>query len=1033
MCNPNPRSSHNQASSSSSTSTTSIPASASAPRASSFPASRIRMEPPSPASTSATGVVVVSASGTTMTSSSSSSSSSAGNGDPSRKLRKRPVAASAHQRTESRDEEFVPHGAMALSSSSSAGGEEDDSPPQQEQQQQQRSQVPSPSPLPLPLQQRPAEQQPPQPPQPPQWYEEEDEIPCLVDEDGEEPRPQHGTSTSTSTTTTTNTARWPRRYSEPHHHRKDNNNVSVDVGAHPTTTPPPTLPRLHRSRSDVPKSHGADANVHCADPKQLPQPQPQPQPFFVLDWMLDELVPEDRTAHDLAALFRHSSALDRTPPSPMVQHFLPWLWNNTKEDDNSRAAAATATASSRNTNENENGIGNQMPSVGRTARAMTRLAYYETPIRERERPSTPIRSNERPCPCASPPSSPVAATMDPARVAGPPLLLTPKSSNRRACRMRQRLARQRNQQRVEEWCSDNDNDNDHGNNDEEGVADGSFEIGPGLLLPMNLDRKLQDTEEKAPSVAARAGSQAEADEDEAEDEASAGALPPVQRRRILFPWMPSSTSTPTSPLSGGGETKRNDNDNGTTNNHDVDKGEPNARSPARKSASCPQFADGTASDPEERLRKEQLQKRRRQEQIDRRERRQKLTIVQRSLTMAKGWNTKGLDMAGKAIRAEQEERERERALDDVQMHMRMKMHMHMPDDPDKAASEGSPSATAHEANAPPNPERLWGSALVCWNNALEVYRSLLGPSHERVADVQNNRGIALGKLRRFGEALEALGMALEARKTQQRKRAAKEASSQRQQHQQHQHQHQRGDDGPVGVGNQNQNIASPRHSNEAAASTTEAIVSTLHNISNVHRDACEPRLALEALFEAQKVLRTCTTNANTNTNEASSPSCQDQQYHEWHQSARLSTAIGHVCYESESWWDARDAYGEALQVYQRLSRALARESELVESGVNNPERLEWLRQQWESIQRDVSVLEYDLDELDLRQQAEAGSRTLLLRARRQEQQQQHQQQRRWSPHRQRSAPLSSPAQSGQEPSSSDGTKTIMGFVSHLRT
>merc|ERR1711935_559217 len=55
---------------------------------------------------------------------------------------------------------------------------------------------------------------------------------------------------------------------------------------------------------------------------------------------------------------------------------------------------------------------------------------------------------------------------------------------------------------------------------------------------------------------------------------------------------------------------------------------------------------------------------------------------------------------------------------------------------------------------------LWSHALHCWNDSLQIYSSLLGNSHERVADVQNNRGLALGKLNQYKYAQQAFQQAL---------------------------------------------------------------------------------------------------------------------------------------------------------------------------------------------------------------------------------------------------------------------------------
>lgn len=375
-------------------------------------------------------------------------------------------------------------------------------------------------------------------------------------------------------------------------------------------------------------------------------------------------------------------------------------------------------------------------------------------------------------------------------------------------------------------------------------------------------------------------------------------------------------------------------------------------------------------------------------------------------------------------------------------------------------------------------DHLWRFALECWNNALEVYRSLLGESHERVADVQNNRGIALGKLRLYREALEALEMALEARKRQQRhRRVAKN----------NEHKNTAGTSTATTLANGSSSNAAAK----AAASTTDAIVSTLHNIANVHRDAGQPYRALEALVEARGLLQTQSTEhdprCRRGNNGSSSCGCscgcpfrlrlrfhRQHRHHCWHQSARLSTAIGHVHYELQSWRDARNSYLEALQVYETLSRALSSEESKNEQEQQQPGRTNGngscchgnehgvqvhetrqqrqqrqrqhqdernlLQHQHESIQREVSVLEEDLDELDRRQQAAEGSRTRLLRVRRQEQQRRSNAcsnnstrvlSRRAHQERQQCSPG---GESDQAPSQQqhDHQAMLLSFVQHLR-
>jgi len=57
----------------------------------------------------------------------------------------------------------------------------------------------------------------------------------------------------------------------------------------------------------------------------------------------------------------------------------------------------------------------------------------------------------------------------------------------------------------------------------------------------------------------------------------------------------------------------------------------------------------------------------------------------------------------------------------------------------------------------------WESALLCWENALEIRTQVLGETHPDVANTCNNIGIALGKLGRYDAAIEVLERALEQR------------------------------------------------------------------------------------------------------------------------------------------------------------------------------------------------------------------------------------------------------------------------------
>jgi tetratricopeptide (TPR) repeat protein len=165
----------------------------------------------------------------------------------------------------------------------------------------------------------------------------------------------------------------------------------------------------------------------------------------------------------------------------------------------------------------------------------------------------------------------------------------------------------------------------------------------------------------------------------------------------------------------------------------------------------------------------------------------------------------------------------------------------------------------------------WQRALDCWDNALEIYQTLT-PNHTQVANVQNNRGIALGKLKRSNLALQALYQALQIRQLE---------------------------------------LQEVR-----TTSSLLVVVSTLHNIANVQQEVGNLSEALRVLVQAKHTLW----NTNTTTKEAENnghkDDCSDRS--KWHQSARLCVAMGHLYYQAEHWKDAKEAYNDAQAVYQQL-------------------------------------------------------------------------------------------------------------------
>jgi len=722
-------------------------------------------------------------------------------------------------------------------------------------------------------------------------------------------------------------------------------------------------------------------------------------PFFMFDRMLDDLVPNDQNAQDLAKLLNEQessqkprrfspirkskscgvvglsksksknknkrrnnskSSSNMRSHSPIIQRFLPWSTSKKTEEENS---------DSENDSDNDNDNDNDSQQ-------------------QQHLPVSP-----------SPNSNDSISDSKGTPTQLPPMPVTPKSSNRRKSRLRQR----------ECWrnCGDTDNDND---SDVDSLND------IPLFVPRNLNNSLEECDTTAASTAVS---------NKAPKNAATAIATAATAPQPLPKLMPRVTSSAPQQATFSKALSRYFQDRG--------KSSPKWKASAKKSTSCPQFgldkssassSSSPASNTNTKAKATQQLRQRAKEQLDRRERRNKLTIIQRSLTLAQGWNNKGLSMAGKATRAE---------------------HCQLNERNGKEEKQHEQHEHEHEQKQKATPEQWWESSLDCWDNALEIYRSLLGEYHERVADVQNNRGIALGKLGRFEDALGALGMALEARKKQEERAVTKTKSkNNKKQSLAQQQQQQRGsttDSVAVSVS---------REVTDSEASA--AIVSTLHNIANVFRDARNPDEALRVLIEAQNtLLASQERELGGNGGKANAAAHVDypHRYHCWHQSARLSTAIGHVYYESESWRDAREAYGEALEVYHKLSRSVARQSDrlawghrtnsnnnnncyadLSTTGDNNQDesqRLELLQHQ-QLIQREVSYLERDLEELDRCQQAKEGSRVRLLQARRQQQQQQQprQQQQQQKHEAARRMQKQQPQQQPQQ------QQTLFGLMSSLR-
>jgi tetratricopeptide (TPR) repeat protein len=163
-------------------------------------------------------------------------------------------------------------------------------------------------------------------------------------------------------------------------------------------------------------------------------------------------------------------------------------------------------------------------------------------------------------------------------------------------------------------------------------------------------------------------------------------------------------------------------------------------------------------------------------------------------------------------------------------------------------------------------EEEWRYALECWNNSLEIYQTLT-PNSQQVANVQNNRGIALGKIHRTTEALRALREALRIRKLFLLQDADDD------------------DDDP-----------------SSSSSTTDdpllVVVGTLHNIANVQQEANQLPDALQTLAEAKHTLWNTTPGTTVVEDDGDGGDSDEESRRrrhlkeKWHQSARICVAMG---------------------------------------------------------------------------------------------------------------------------------------------
>ena len=159
----------------------------------------------------------------------------------------------------------------------------------------------------------------------------------------------------------------------------------------------------------------------------------------------------------------------------------------------------------------------------------------------------------------------------------------------------------------------------------------------------------------------------------------------------------------------------------------------------------------------------------------------------------------------------------------------------------------------------------WEAALACWDNALEIRLQICDPSclkdQLEVANTWNNRGIALGKLGQYHNAIQALEEAYQIRKA----------------------------------------LLDPGH---------PQVVSTLHNIANVHQQQGDLTTALQVFGTAKSLLVQSLVAASASLGHSHTAANNTDPM----LLARICTAIGHIYYQAQQWIDSRDAYQDALNV-----------------------------------------------------------------------------------------------------------------------
>jgi tetratricopeptide (TPR) repeat protein len=208
-----------------------------------------------------------------------------------------------------------------------------------------------------------------------------------------------------------------------------------------------------------------------------------------------------------------------------------------------------------------------------------------------------------------------------------------------------------------------------------------------------------------------------------------------------------------------------------------------------------------------------------------------------------------------------------------------------------------------------------------------------------VANTCNNRGIALGQLGRYEEAIAALQQALQARW-----HLVNTSSSEL--------------DPPAAGASAASAAAASASNNKSAtgAPAHDSIISTLHNIANVHQQAGQLDDALQVLGQARDLAqeRFSNTTSISRTMTTLIPT------------ARLCVAMGHVYSQVEQWVDARDAYLDAIEWYRRergRQQELLRMYNSRDKQVDEDEGMEALSAAILTTQQELSDVQRDLEDI----------------------------------------------------------------------